>query len=215
MTKKTKFFLSLLLIVTFSIQSCALFQKYRALGFLENTRIKWSAIHFRSFTPEKKLLHYLSKEASPWEIALWIKDLSSGKLKDDLGVIVADVTLLAHNTGEEAYQIDSVALSLHLDTLVSIPLKLKKSILLPAAKTSPMNLELSLDANPRLYPLPELKEVRLSGELWVRIPGYDKQVPFAVDIKHPLSHQENVQWQDQIRKEILRFVSENFMKNIF
>ncbi|MBQ2560060.1 MAG: hypothetical protein II565_05700 [Fibrobacter sp.] len=221
-TKFSRFTLSILIASMFAIAvttlaGCSLLKKYQAAKILIKTKMEYKDLTFDSVVIDPPILELVEKGLSgfipnPDAIKL-VKDLSQGIINSELGHANFDVFLNAKNTAKDTLWINNFKIELKFDTLITIPLTLKDSMVL-APGDNDMHLNAAFPLDMRIFKLNQVTYYGIGGFLDVSLSAGGESVSQDFEIKRDVDSEEVKKLEDLVRDKLMKMLVEKWLGKI-
>jgi hypothetical protein len=132
-----------------------------------------------------------------------VKDLANGIINTELGAANFDVYLNANNGGKDTLWINELKIELKFDTLITLPLTLKDSMVL-APGDNDMHLNAAFPIDMRIFKLNEVKFYAIAGYLDVSLTEGGKSVSQDVEIRRDVDSDDVLKLEGAVREKLMK-----------
>lgn len=190
-----------------SFTGCSLMKKIQAAKILIKTKFEYKDLTFDSVVIDPPILELVDKGLqgfipNPDAVKL-VKDLANGIINTELGAANFDVYLNANNGGKDTLWINELKIELKFDTLITLPLTLKDSMVL-APGDNDMHLNAAFPIDMRIFKLNEVKFYAIAGYLDVSLTEGGKSVSQDVEIRRDVDSDDVLKLEGAVREKLMK-----------
>lgn len=190
-----------------SFTGCSLMKKIQAAKILIKTKFEYKDLTFDSVVIDPPILELVDKGLqgfipNPDAVKL-VKDLANGIINTELGAANFDVYLNANNGGKDTLWINELKIELKFDTLITLPLTLKDSMVL-APGDNDMHLNAAFPIDMRIFKLNEVKFYAIAGYLDVSLTEGGKSVSQDVEIRRDVDSEDVLKLEGAVREKLMK-----------
>ena len=190
-----------------SFTGCSLMKKIQAAKILIKTKFEYKDLTFDSVVIDPPILELVDKGLqgfipNPDAVKL-VKDLANGIINTELGTANFDVYLNANNGGKDTLWINELKIELKFDTLITLPLTLKDSMVL-APGDNDMHLNAAFPIDMRIFKLNEVKFYAIAGYLDVSLAEGGKSVSQDVEIRRDVDSDDVLKLEGAVREKLMK-----------
>ena len=190
-----------------SFTGCSLMKKIQAAKILIKTKFEYKDLTFDSVVIDPPILELVDKGLqgfipNPDAVKL-VTDLAKGIINSQLGSANFDVYLNANNGGKDTLWINELKIELKFDTLITLPLTLKDSMVL-APGDNDMHLNAAFPIDMRIFKLNEVKFYAIAGYLDVSLEAGGKSVSQDVEIRRDVDSEDVLKLESAVRDRLTK-----------
>jgi hypothetical protein len=190
-----------------SFTGCSLMKKIQAAKILIKTKFEYKDLTFDSVVIDPPILELVDKGLqgfipNPDAVKL-VTDLAKGIINSQLGSANFDVYLNANNGGKDTLWINELKIELKFDTLITLPLTLKDSMVL-APGDNDMHLNAAFPIDMRIFKLNEVKFYAIAGYLDVSLTEGGKSVSQDVEIRRDVDSEDVLKLEGAVREKLMK-----------
>ncbi len=190
-----------------SFTGCSLIKKVQAAKILIKTKFEYKDLTFDSVVIDPPILELVDKGLqgfipNPDAVKL-VTDLAKGIINSQLGSANFDVYLNANNGGKDTLWINELKIELKFDTLITLPLTLKDSMVL-APGDNDMHLNAAFPIDMRIFKLNEVKFYAIAGYLDVSLTEGGKSVSQDVEIRRDVDSEDVLKLEGAVREKLMK-----------
>ena len=190
-----------------SFTGCSLMKKIQAAKILIKTKFEYKDLTFDSVVIDPPILELVDKGLqgfipNPDAVKL-VTDLAKGIINSQLGSANFDVYLNANNGGKDTLWINELKIELKFDTLITLPLTLKDSMVL-APGDNDMHLNAAFPIDMRIFKLNEVKFYAIAGYLDVSLEAGGKSVSQDVEIRRDVDSEDVLKLETAVRDRLTK-----------
>ena len=182
-------------------------KKVQAAKILIKTKFEYKDLTFDSVVIDPPILELVDKGLqgfipNPDAVKL-VTDLAKGIINSQLGSANFDVYLNANNGGKDTLWINELKIELKFDTLITLPLTLKDSMVL-APGDNDMHLNAAFPIDMRIFKLNEVKFYAIAGYLDVSLTEGGKSVSQDVEIRRDVDSEDVLKLEGAVREKLMK-----------
>lgn len=200
----------ILLLAVVSMNGCATVRKIDAASILRSMKVEFREIALDSVALDPNILQQLGGAIiggllpNPRVVAL-VQNIAKGNIEINLGSAYLGITLDVHNADKDTLWLRSFNADIALDTLMSLPLELKDSVML-APGVNKVLLKAHFPLDNKIFKLKNLTGVTAKGQIVVALDSVGESVPFDFNIRRDIPHEELVALEDNVRQSVLNSI---------
>ena len=190
-----------------SFTGCSLMKKIQAAKILIKTKFEYKDLTFDSVVIDPPILELVDKGLQGFipnsDAVKLVTDLAKGIINSQLGSANFDVYLNANNGGKDTLWINELKIELKFDTLITLPLTLKDSMVL-APGDNDMHLNAAFPIDMRIFKLNEVKFYAIAGYLDVSLEAGGKSVSQDVEIRRDVDSEDVLKLESAVRDRLTK-----------
>ena len=208
---------SIFALVAVSFTGCSMLKKYQAAKILIKTKMEYKDITFDSVVIDPPITELVEKGLSgfipnPDAIKL-VKDLSQGIINSELGHANFDVYLNAKNMGKDTLWINNFKIELKFDTLITLPLTLKDTVVL-APGDNDMHFNAAFPIDMRIFKLNQVTFYGINGFIDVSLSAGGESVSQDISIKRDVDSEDVKKLEDLVRDKLMKLLVDKWLGKI-
>ena len=221
-TKFSRITLSLVLVgilalTVTSFTGCSFLKKIQAAKILINTKMEYKDLTFDSVVIDPPILELVEKGLSGFipnpDAVKLVKDLANGIINTELGAANFDVYLNANNTGKDTLWINDFKIELKFDTLITLPLTLKDTVVL-APGDNDLHLNAAFPIDMRIFKLNQVQYYAIAGYLDVSLEAGGKSVSQDFEIKQDVDSETVKNLEGKVNDKLMKLLVEKWLGKI-
>lgn len=189
----------LLAVLAISLCSCAVARKLSAADIIQHTKLDFQGVNLDSvmifpnlfpksqgFLPDPKILEF-------------VKNLTQGVIEQEIGRIYLTASISADNGHQDTLWLKDLKAVLKLDTLTSLPVDLRDSMLLVPGKNNIL-VQTIMPIDGSLFHLMEVDTLHFVGKLDVALKSDGEMIPLEFSMDRFVSAEEKKSLKEQALK---------------
>lgn len=204
--------LGLLALAWFSVFSsgCTLSRQLAAADVLKKASIEFESLALDSVSIYSDLFPKSNGFLPDPQVLVFVQDLSKGILNREVGQLFLTAKAQATNNHENTISLRSLDAKLRLDSLITLPVNLKDSILLVPGKNS-ISVKTVMPIDNSLFHLMEVDTLHFSGTLEVSLESDNATVPLEFSLRKHISPEEKKNLQEQAARRVIDMIVDKWL----
>lgn len=199
---------SLFAILFATFNGCSVVRKMNATKIILDTKMEYKDISLESVSLDPRIQEQVKQGLSGFvpnpQIVLLVQNIARGIINNELGKANLNVLINAKNNTKDTLWINSVQIDLKLDSLITLPVLVDNSVLLPGDNEMQLHAAFPLDM--RLFQLKDVKTIAVAGVLNVSLEKGGTPVDLDFSIKHTIKPEEVKALENLARERLLQML---------